>query len=73
LGCTDRATGAKVPDEYIPEPGGNRKGSAYPDLTFQAPDGSRIRINTTDANQAGELTKREQQGLDKIFDLILLC
>jgi RHS repeat-associated protein len=67
-GGTERATGRKLPEEYIPGPGGGRKGSSYPDLTFEAPDGSRIRINTVDADQGGVMTTREQANFDRIFE-----
>lgn len=67
-GGTDRATGAQVPEVYLPGPGGARKGSSYPDLTFEARDGSRIHLNTVDTDASGSLTPREQRNFDRIFD-----
>lgn len=68
-GGRDRVTGQPIPEEYIPGPGGGKKGSAYPDLTFEGQDGSRIRINTVDTDAIGDLTLREQQNFNKIFVL----
>jgi len=70
-GGTDRATGAKVREEYLPGPGGGRRGSSYPDLTFEAPDGSRVRLNTVDTDAAGNMTTREQANFDRIFEQTL--
>jgi RHS repeat-associated protein len=67
-GGTDRVTGAPVPEEYLPGPGGARRGSSYPDLTFEGPEGSRVRVNTVDTGAAGDLTKREQTNFDRIFE-----
>lgn len=64
-------TGAPLPEEYIPGAGGGRKGSSFPDLTFEGPDGSRIRINTVDTYVDGEMTTREQSNFDRIFDQTL--
>jgi hypothetical protein len=67
-GGRDRVTGAELPEEYLPGPGGGRKGSSYPDLTFEGSEGSRIRINTTDSRVDGTMTPREQRNFDRIFD-----
>jgi hypothetical protein len=45
-----------------------KKGSSYPDLTFEAPDSSRIRINTVDTKSNYLMTPREQANFDRIFD-----
>jgi hypothetical protein len=70
-GGRDRFTGESLPEEYLPGPGGARKGSSYPDLTFEAPDGSRIRMNTTDTLVDGTMTTREQANFDRIFEQTL--
>jgi len=67
-GGTDRVMGNKVPEEYIPGPGGSRTGSSYPDLTFEAPDGSRVRVNTVDANAKGVWTKREADNANRMYN-----
>ena len=67
-GGRNRVSGASLPEEYIPGPGGGRRGSSYPDLTFEAPDGSRIRINTVDTRSNGSMTAREQANFDRIFN-----
>ena len=67
-GGTDRVTGNKVPEEYIPGPGGSRTESSYPDLTFEAPDGSRVRVNTVDANAKGVWTKREADNANRMYN-----
>jgi hypothetical protein len=33
-GGRDRVIGAEIPEEFLPGSGGGRKGSSYPDLTF---------------------------------------
>jgi hypothetical protein len=67
-GGTNRLTGEQLPEEYLPGPGGGRRGSSFADLTFEAPDGSRIRINTVDADGFGVMTPREQTNFDRIFE-----
>ena len=67
-GGRDRVTGAEIPEEFLPGPGGGRKGSSYPDLTFEAPDQSRLRINTTDTRSNGTMTPREEINFNRIFD-----
>jgi hypothetical protein len=67
-GGNDRVTGMPLPEEYLPGPGGKVKGSSWPDLTFEAPDGSRIRINTVDTKINGAMDAREQRNFDRIFE-----
>ncbi len=67
-GGRDRVTGAEIPEEYIPGPGGGRWGSSFPDLTFEGLNGGRIRINSTDTLVDGSMTSREQGNFDRIFD-----
>jgi hypothetical protein len=63
-----RSRGLQIREEYIEGPNGGSQGSSYPDLTFEAPDGSRIRIHTVDADQVGNMTPREQANFDRIFE-----
>jgi RHS repeat-associated protein len=57
--------GAGKPQEYIPGPGGARKGSSYPDVT--ATNGEKtVRVNTVDTSRNGSLTTREQRNANKI-------
>ena len=67
-GGRDRVTGAEVPEEYLPLLDVGRKGGSYSDLTFEGSDGSRIRINTTDARVDGTMTTRERINRDRIFE-----
>jgi RHS repeat-associated protein len=55
-GGRSRASGAELPEEYLPGPG---RGTSWPDLTFESPDGMRIRINTVDVDASGRMTPRE--------------
>ena len=58
--------GAGRPQEYIPGPGGARKGSSYPDVTA-VKDGKTTRVNTVDTLKDGRtLTAREQRNANKI-------
>ena len=58
--------GAGKPQEYIPGPGGARKGSTYPDVTGTK-DGETVRVNTATTRADGQtLTKAEQQQVNKI-------
>ena len=54
-------------EEYLPNPTGGRKGGSYPDLTFESPDGSRIRFNTYDSNVNGLPSPREADAADRLF------
>ena len=65
-GGRDRLTGKDIREEYIPNINGGRKASSYPDLTFEGPDGSRIRINTYDANKDGLPSMREADAADRL-------
>jgi RHS repeat-associated protein len=72
-GGRDQVTGDDIPEEYIPPLGGprsngDRTGSSYPDLTFEAPDGSKIRINTVDSNSKGIPTERELDNAYRIYN-----
>jgi hypothetical protein len=67
-GGRDRITGADIPEEYLPPLDGGRRGGSYPDLTFDAPDGGRVRFNTTDTQVDGTLTLREEANFNRIFD-----
>jgi hypothetical protein len=44
--------GGKLPEEYIPGPGGARKGSSYPDITATK-NGETLRVNTIDTRANG--------------------
>jgi RHS repeat-associated protein len=57
--------GAGKPQEYIPGPGGSRKGSSYPDITATK-EGKTLRVNTVDTNKSGTLTKREARNAKRI-------
>src|SRR5437667_6231844 len=57
--------GAGKPQEYIPGPGGAKKGSSYPDVTATK-DGKTVRVNTVDTNKNGTLTARERRNANKI-------
>jgi hypothetical protein len=67
-GGTSRVTGEKIREEYLPGADGGRKGGSYADLTFEAPDGTRIRINTVDVDANGAMTLRERQNFDRIHN-----
>ncbi|REJ64954.1 MAG: RHS repeat-associated core domain-containing protein [Planctomycetota bacterium] len=67
-GGRDRLTGAELPEEYLPPLDGGRRGGSYPDLTFQGPDGGRVRFNTTDTLADGTLTSTERINRDRIFE-----
>jgi RHS repeat-associated protein len=66
-GGRNRVTGDDIREEYLPNPSGGRKGSSYADLTFEGPDGSRIRINTYDSNMIGLPSARETEAADRLF------
>ena len=58
--------GGRGPEEYIPGPGGARKGSSYPDITAQK-NGETLRVNTIDTRADGYTpTKREAISAAKI-------
>ena len=64
-----KPVGSRLPEEYLPSLIGGRQGSAWPDLTFEGPDGSRIRINTVDASAMGVPTGRELDNGNRIFEI----
>lgn len=66
-GGRNRVTGDDIPEEYLPNLNGGRRGGSYADLTFEAPDGSRMRFNTYDANSSGVPTTREADAADRLF------
>jgi hypothetical protein len=66
-GGTDRLTGLRLKEEYIPGPGGGRKGSTRPDLTFQGP-GLTVRVNTVDTTASGTMTQRELENFGKLLE-----
>ncbi|MCD9189201.1 MAG: DUF6531 domain-containing protein [Pyrinomonadaceae bacterium] len=67
-GGRDAISGNKIPEEYLKPLDGGTKGGSYPDLTFQAPDGSRVRINTVDYyKRTGIPTDRELTNAYRIY------
>ncbi len=67
-GGTKAGTTKSLPEEYIPGPGGGRKGSSYPDLTFTGPNGEKFRVNTADTNAGGAFTPREERNAERMFN-----
>jgi RHS repeat-associated protein len=58
--------GGKLPEEYIPGPGGARKGSSYPDITATK-NGETLRVNTIDTRANGVTpTTREANNAARI-------
>lgn len=66
-GGRNRVTGEDIREEYLPNVNGGRKGGSYGDLSFEGPDGSRIRFNTYDSNMNGLPTTREANAADRLF------
>lgn len=66
-GGTDAVTGRKVPEEYLRSQTGGRSGGSYADLTFEAPDGTRIRLNTVDVERGGIPSEREASNVVRIY------
>jgi RHS repeat-associated protein len=61
--------GGRFPEEYIPGPGGARKGCAYPDITA-VKNGRTVRVNTVDTLvDQTTLTSREARNAAKIRHL----
>lgn len=52
-GYTVTGGGGKLPETYIPGPGGGRAGSAYPDITLISPNGDTVYVNTVDTLRNG--------------------
>jgi hypothetical protein len=58
--------GGRLPGEYIPGPGGARKGSSYPDITATK-NGKTLRVNTVDTRANGVTpTTREAKNAARI-------
>jgi hypothetical protein len=69
-GGTDIATGKQIPEVYVPGAGGTQKGSVWPDLTFQKPDGTLHHPNTVDTLADGvTMSKREAANLERLQKL----
>lgn len=51
-GFTITGGGNRLPEEYLPGPGGNRKGSSFPDITATK-NGRTVRVNTVDTRANG--------------------
>ena len=49
-GFTIKGGGGRLPEEYIPAPGGGRKGSTYVDITAER-DGKTVRVQTVDTRK----------------------
>jgi hypothetical protein len=64
-GGTDKSNGLPLKEKYLPPVGGGRKGSSYPDLTFEKPDGTFHHHNTTDTYADGitETTREVANGI----------
>jgi hypothetical protein len=59
-------SGGRRPEEYLPGPGGARKGSSYPDITAEK-DGRTLRLNTIDTRADGVTpTSREAENAARI-------
>jgi RHS repeat-associated protein len=68
-GGTDAETGAPKPEKYIPGPDGKR-GSTYPDLTFDKGDGTSHHHNTQDTYADNTTpTRRESANQDRLQSL----
>ncbi len=58
--------GGRRPEEYLPGPGGGRKGSSYPDITATK-NGKTLRVNTVDTYADGvKPTTREARNAARI-------
>ncbi|MDR6523070.1 RHS repeat-associated protein [Variovorax paradoxus] len=65
-GWTITGGGGRLPEEYLPGPGGARKGSSYPDITAEK-DGRTLRVNTVDTRADGVTpTTRETTNAERI-------
>jgi hypothetical protein len=51
-GWTVTGGGGRLPEEYLPGPGGARRGSSYPDITATK-NGQVLRVNTVDTYADG--------------------
>ena len=69
-GYTVTGGGGRLPETYIPGPGGGPTGSAYPDITLTSPSGNTVYVNTVDTLQNGITpTAREIRNATKIESL----
>jgi hypothetical protein len=69
-GYTVTGGGGRLPETYIPGPGGGRAGSAYPDITLTSPNGETAYVNTVDTLRNGATpTARELRNATKIESL----
>lgn len=58
--------GGRLPEEYLPGPGGARRGSSYPDITAEK-NGRTLRVNTIDTRVDGVTpTTREANNAARI-------
>ena len=57
-----------MPEEYLPALDGGRTGGTHVDLTFEGPDGDRVRIQTVTPLSTGEMDKRECGNFNLIFE-----
>jgi len=65
-GWTITGGGDRLPEEYLPGPGGGRKGSSHPDITATK-DGKTLRVNTVDTLADGVTpTPREAKNAARI-------
>lgn len=65
-GWTITGGGGRLPEEYIPGPGGARRGSSYPDITATK-EGKTLRVNTVDTRADGVTpTTREANNAARI-------
>jgi hypothetical protein len=58
--------GGRLPEEYIPGPGGGRRGSAAVDITAHK-DGDTVRVQTVDTLKSGVPNPREMRNAGKIL------
>jgi hypothetical protein len=68
-GGRDAWSGNRLAEEYLPNPATGRRGSAWPDLMSEGPDGTRVRINTVHTDQFGQLTQRDLDNINRVFEL----
>ncbi|MCX6848246.1 MAG: hypothetical protein NTY98_04945, partial [Verrucomicrobia bacterium] len=69
-GGTDVVTGAPLPEKYVPGADGGKKGSTYPDLTFQKPDATNHHHNTVDTKaDTVTPTTRETNNMERLAKL----
>jgi hypothetical protein len=65
-GGTITGGGNRLPEEYLPGPGGKRTGSSFPDITATK-NGKTLRVNTVDTKRDGVTpTSREDKNAKRI-------